>query len=423
MLDLKFLREHPEAVRAGMRAKNREMDFDKFLELDRDQRAQQQQLEANLAVKNKLSEQINSRQKAGEVITSLIESVRQVNEIIKQQQHEISAREPELFALLSQIPNLPHPSVPAGTSPAQNRIVASHGQTPEIDFTPKPHWEIAEQLGLVDFAAGSRLAGSFFISLQGLGARLNRALINFMLDWHTQNGYLEIAPPYLAQREMLFNTGQLPLLENDMYRIERDDLFLIPTGEIPLTNLHQNEILDVAQLPLKYVACTPCFRREAGTHGRENRGLIRIHQFDKVELVQISEPDRSAAALEDLRQAAESILQQLELPYRVVELCAGELSFAAAKCYDLEVWSPGVGKFLEVSSCSSFEAFQARRANIRFRRSGRLRFVHTLNASGVALPRTLAAILENYQTDEGSVLVPKVLQPYLGRTILKTVKY
>jgi seryl-tRNA synthetase len=420
MLDLKFIRENPDCVRAGMRAKNREIDFEKFLRIDHERLARQQEFEISLAQKNQLSEQINSLQKSGEPIAALIEQVRHLNEILKKQQQEISAREPELLALLSQIPNLPHPSVPPGTSPAQNRIVSSPGPMPETDFPPKPHWEIAGRLGLVDFAAGSRLAGSFFVNLKGLGARLNRALINFMLDLHTRDGYLEVAPPYLAKREMLFNTGQLPLLENEMYHLERDDLFLIPTGEIPLTNLHQNEILDVAQLPLKYVAATPCFRREAGTHGRENRGLIRIHQFDKVELVQLVEPEKSGAALESLRQQGEKILKLLELPYRVVELCAGELSFASAKCYDLEVWAPGVGKFLEVSSCCNFEAFQARRANIRFRVAGRRpQFVHTLNASGVALPRTLAAILENNQTDEGSVLVPKVLQPYLGTAVLK----
>lgn len=425
MLDLKFIRKNPEQVRAGMRAKNREIDLDQLLLLDTQLRNLQPQLEQLRARKNEISQKINQLRKTHPKVPSkYIDSVRKINESIQQKQQEISEKREALEAMLLRVPNLPHTAVPSGAAPAHNRILSTFGEIAETDFPLKPHWEIAEHLGMIDFNEGSRMAGSFFINFKGLAAKLNRALINFMLDLHGRDGYLEISPPYLARREMLQNTGQLPWLENDMYHLERDDLFLIPTGEIPLTNLHQHEILDAASLPLKYMASTPCFRREAGTHGRENRGLIRIHQFDKVELVQLVAPEKSGEALESLRHQAEKVLQKLALPYRVVELCAGELSFASARCYDLEVWAPGTGRYLEVSSCCNFEAFQARRANIRFRRAdGRKpEFVHTLNASGVALPRTVVAILENYQTDEGTVLVPKVLQPYLGTSVLKSMK-
>jgi len=281
---------------------------------------------------------------------------------------------------------------------------------------PAPHWEVGEALGILDIGAGSRVAGSGFVALKGMGSRLSRALIAFMLDVHTkEHGYTEVSPPYLANRDSMTGTGQLPKLEEDMYHASLDDLFLIPTAEVPLTNLHRDQILDPGTLPLRYTAHTPCFRREAGSYGKDTRGLIRVHQFDKVELVQVVEPETSYDVHETLTNQAESILQRLGLPYRVKVLCTGDLSFAAAKCYDIDVWAAGIGRWLEVSSCSNFEDFQARRAGIRYRPEdgGKARFAHTLNGSGVALPRTIVAILENYQTDRGTVVVPEVLRPYM----------
>jgi seryl-tRNA synthetase len=352
-------------------------------------------------------------------LTNQIHEINQAQLALKPRLKELNQ---QINALLLTIPNIPHPSVAPSQAAAANLVVKTWGESIETDFPRLPHWELGKELGLFDFEMGAKLAGSFFVNFKGWGARLVRALINFMLDLHVQtHGYIEVAPPLLARRQTLIGTGQLPLLESEMYRIERDDLFLIPTAEVPLTNLHQGEILAVEQLPLRYVAYTPCFRREAGAHGRENRGLIRIHQFDKIELVQFVRPEDSYSTLEELREQAEKVLQLLELPYRVVQLCSGELSFASAKCYDLEVWAPAAGRYLEVSSCCNFEAFQARRANIRFRpgRSEKVKFVHTLNASGVALPRTLIALLENYQTDEKTMIVPHVLRPYLGTSVIK----
>ena len=422
MLDLKFIRENPDLVRWAIRSKREKADLDRLLELDEQRRKLLAEVEALKHKRNVVSQEIAAKKKAGEDASDVIREMQGVAERIKALDDQLKAVEKAIYEIQIWIPNVPHSSVPEGADERDNVEVRRWGEIPEMDFEPRPHWEIAERLGLVDFARGSKISGSFFVSFRGAGARLERALINFMIDLHVQkHGYTEIWPPAVVRRETMFGTGQLPKLEEDMYRIEQDDLFLIPTAEVPVTNLHREEVLDGTDLPLKYVAYTPCFRREAGSYGRDTRGLIRIHQFDKVEMVNFVEPETSYDRLEGLVAEAEEVLQLLGLPYRVVELCTGELSFAAAKCYDLEVWAPGVKKYLEVSSCSNFEDFQARRANIRFRpkEGGKTRFVHTLNGSGLALPRTVIAILENYQTDEGTVVVPEVLRDYVGADVLK----
>ncbi len=422
MLDLKFIRENPDVVRRAIESKREKADLDRLLELDEERRKLLAEVEALKHQRNVVSQQIAAKKKAGEDASDAISEMQRVAERIKALDDQLRSVEKQIYSIQIWIPNVPHPSVPEGLDERDNVEVRRWGEIPEMDFEPRPHWELAERLGLVDFARGSKISGSFFVSFRGAGARLERALINFMIDLHVQkHGYTEIWPPAVVRRETMFGTGQLPKLEEDMYRIEQDDLFLIPTAEVPVTNLHRDEVLDGDALPIKYVAYTPCFRREAGSYGRDTRGLIRIHQFDKVEMVNFVHPDTSYDRLEGLVAEAEEVLQLLNLPYRVVELCTGELSFAAAKCYDLEVWAPGVKKYLEVSSCSNFEDFQARRANIRFRpkEGGKTRFVHTLNGSGLALPRTVIAILENYQTDEGTVVVPEVLREYVGADVLK----
>ncbi|MDZ7374208.1 MAG: serine--tRNA ligase [candidate division KSB1 bacterium] len=422
MLDLRFIRENPDLVRKAIEWKREKADLDRLLELDNERRSLLAEAEQLKHERNRVSEEIARKKKQGMDPESDILRMRQVAERIKALDSRLQEIEAGMQEILIRIPNIPHPTVPVGKDERDNVEVRRWGEIPEMDFEPKPHWELAEKLGLVDFGRASKISGSFFVSFRGMGARLERALINFMIDLHVQkHGYTEIWPPALVRRETMFGTGQLPKLEEDMYRVEQDDLFLIPTAEVPVTNLHRDEILDGELLPLKYVAYTPCFRREAGSYGRETRGLVRIHQFDKVELVKFVEPSTSYDELESLVRDAEEVLQLLKLPYRVVKLCTGELSFAAAMCYDLEVWAPGVKRYLEVSSCSNFEDFQARRANIRYRpkEGGKAQFVHTLNGSGLALPRTVIAILENYQTDEGTVIVPEVLRDYVGTDVLR----
>ncbi|MCI0511604.1 serine--tRNA ligase [candidate division KSB1 bacterium] len=422
MLDLNYIRNHPDEVQRAADLKNIQIDLDRLLAVDQARRGLEQQLQEQSRLKNQLTLQISQLPQPAKAPSALTTQRREINQAQLALKPRLKALDEQIRALLLTIPNLLHPSVVPGQGGAANLVVKTWGASVATDFPRLPHWELGKALDLFDFEMGAKLAGSFFVNFRGWGARLVRALINFMLDLHVQtHGYIEVAPPLLARRQTLIGTGQLPLLESEMYRIERDDLFLIPTAEVPLTNLHQDEILAEEQLPRRYVAYTPCFRREAGTHGRENRGLVRMHQFDKIELVQFVRPEDSYAALEELREQAEKVLQLLELPYRVVQLCSGELSFASAKCYDLEVWAPAAERYLEVSSCCNFEAFQARRAKIRFRpgQGEKVKFVHTLNASGVALPRTLIALLENYQTDEKTVIVPRVLRPYLGTAIIK----
>ena len=422
MLDLKFIRENQELVRQAVANKGEKAELDKLLDLDAERREILQRVEKLKQERNTASQNIARLKKEGASAEEQIAQMQTLGNEIKTLDGRIREADTELKKLLSWVPNIPHASVPVGQNEQDNIDVKKWGAPPEMDFAPKPHWEIAESLGIIDFGRGVKVAGSSFVNYVGLGAKLERALINFMLDLHVEkHGYKEVFPPFLVNRQTMFATGQLPKLEEDMYLAQTDDLFLIPTAEVPVTNLHRDDILSESELPLKYTAYTPCFRREAGTYGKDTRGLVRIHQFDKVEMVQFVKPEVSYDVLETLLANAEEVLQILELPYRVIELCTADLSFAAAKCYDIEVWAAGVNKWLEVSSCSNFESFQARRGNIRFRndRTGKLEFAHTLNGSGLALPRTVIAILENCQTDEGTVVVPQALRPYLGTDLIK----
>ncbi|MCG8607837.1 serine--tRNA ligase [bacterium] len=421
MLDLKFIRENINQVKEAVKNKREKVDLDRLLELDSQRREIISEVEKLKHERNIESHKIAGLKREGKDAGEQIAKMQEVATKVKERDEALRNIEGQMQEIQIWIPNLPHNTVPIGTGENDNIEMKSWGEPPKIDFQPKAHWEIAEALGIVDFTRGSKISGAFFVSYKGLGAKLERALINFMLDKHSsEHGYTEVFPPFLVNRTTMFATGQLPKLEEDMYHTEVDDLFLIPTAEVPVTNLHRDDILQEKDLPIYYTAYTPCFRREAGSYGKDTRGLVRIHQFDKVEMVKFVQPESSYSELEHLLTNAEAVLQALNLPYRVIELCTAELSFAAAKCYDIEVWTPGLQKWLEVSSCSNFEDFQARRGNIRYRKSdGKAGFVHTLNGSGLALPRTVIAILENYQTDEGTVLVPEVLQSYLGVDVIK----
>ncbi len=423
MLDLKFIRENTEAVRQMLADRQTEADLDKLIELDTRWRENLTHTQTLQAHQNQASQQIAQLKKEKQDATETIAEMRKLSQEIKERNAEANDLKSEIDAICLTMPNMPEASTPFGTGEADNIEIKTWGEIPSFDFELKPHWEIAEALDIVDFQRGAKVAGSNFVVFKGLGARLERALIQFMLDLHTiQHGYTEISPPFLANRPTMTGTGQIPKLEADMYRCDRDeenpdsDLFLIPTAEVPVTNLFAGEILSAEELPIYYTAYTPCFRREAGAYGKDTRGLQRIHQFDKVEMVKFTTPETSYTEHESLLTNAESVLQALGLPYRVVQHCTVELSFAAAKCYDIEVWAPAGEKFLEVSSCSNFEAFQARRANIRYRPEpgAKPEFIHTLNASGTALPRVVIALLETYQNPDGTVRVPAVLQPYMG---------
>lgn len=422
MLDMKFIRNNVEAVKKAIELKNDYADIDRLLKLDAERRKLLVEVEELRHKRNTVSEQIARLKREKKDATAIINEMKNVSTQIKQMDDRIKELDKQIYDILIRIPNIPHASVPVGKDESANVEIKRWGELPEMDFKPLPHWEIGEKLGVLDLARGSKVAGSFFINYVGLGARLQRALIAFMLDLHIQkHGYTEVYPPFLVNRESMFGTGQLPKMEEDMYHATVDDLFLIPTAEVPVTNLLRDETLRGDDLPIYYTAYTPCFRREAGTYGKDTRGLIRVHQFDKVEMVKFVKPENSYNELEMLLQNAEEVLQLLELPYRVLSLSTGDLSFAAAKCYDIEVWASGIGKWLEVSSCSNFEDFQARRMNIRFKRTSASKpeFIHTLNGSGLALPRTVIAILENYQTDEGTVIVPEVLRDYMGTDVIK----
>ncbi len=423
MIDLKFIRENTEDVRQMLADRRTEAELDRLVELDARWRENLTHTQSLKAHQNQVSQQIAERKKAKQDATETIAGMRKLSQEIKELTAEANATKTEIDAILLTIPNMPEASTPVGMGEDDNIEIKMWGELPSFDFELKPHWEIAEQLDIVDFQRGAKVAGSNFVLFKGVGARLERALIQFMLDLHTtQHGYTEISPPFLANRPTMTGTGQIPKLEPDMYRCDRDeenpdsDLFLIPTAEVPVTNMFSGEILAGDELPIYYTAYTPCFRREAGAYGKDTRGLQRIHQFDKVEMVKFTTPETSYAEHETLLANAESVLQALGLPYRVVQHCTVELSFAAAKCYDIEVWAPARQRFLEVSSCSNFEDFQARRSSIRFRREAGARpeFVHTLNASGTALPRVVIALLETYQNPDGTVRVPAVLQPYMG---------
>jgi seryl-tRNA synthetase len=390
--------------------------FEEWLALDSQWRESLRELEELRRQRNQRSQDIGRAKARGEAVDGLVAEVGQIKEKLARLEPEVEALEKRLEELELLLPNVPQGSVPRGADAASNRLERVVGVPREFDFPPKPHWELGVALGLVDFERAAKLSGSRFAVLWGWGARLERALAQFMLDLHThEHGYLEVLPPYLVQAKTLVGTGQLPKFEEDLFRVAGHDLYLIPTAEVPVTNLHRGEVLDEATLPRRYVSWTPCFRSEAGSYGQDVRGLIRQHQFHKVELVHFATPETSDLELEFMVKAAGRVLEKLELPYRVVTLCTGDMGFSAAKTYDLEVWLPGQGRYREISSCSNCEAFQARRAGIQCRgRGGKTRLVHTLNGSGLAVGRTWIALLENHQQEDGSVLIPEALRPYLG---------
>ena len=418
MLDIKLIRENPEYVKERLKTRDESLPFliDEVLAVDKERRKLIAEIEKLKAEKNKLSKEIGKLYKEGkkEEAEAAKEEVVAKNKKIETLEKELKEVEERFKKLLLSIPNLPHPSVPVGEDEEDNVEIRRWGTPREFDFEPLPHWEIGEKLGILDFERGAKLAGSRFTVMFEKAARLERALINFMLDVHTkEHGYKEVWTPVLVKPEALLGTGQLPKFEEDLYKVCDEDLYLLPTAEVSLTNLHANEILKEDELPKYYTAYTPCFRREAGSHGKDVRGILRQHQFDKVELVKIVEPEESYNELEKLVNEAEKILQLLELPYRVVELCTGDLGFSAAKTYDIEVWIPSQKRYREISSCSNTEDFQARRAKIRYKnKEGKNILVHTLNGSGLAVGRTLLAIMENYQTKDGDFEIPKVLQKY-----------
>ena len=416
MLEIKFIRKHIDLVQESLAKRGQQYDLGAFLACDEKRRAVLLEAEELKHERNKVTGHIAQMSKEGKDASELITRMKTVSRKIKTLDEELSGHEKTLHAILMELPNLPHPSVPTGQSEEDNPIMKKVGEIRPVDFEPRPHWEIGELLGILDFERAAKITGARFALYMGLGARLERALINFMLDIQTkENGYLEVLPPFMTNRASTTATGQLPKFEEDLFKVEGWDYYLVPTAEVPVTNIHQNEILSEEDLPLLYTAYTPCFRSEAGSYGKDTRGLIRQHQFNKVELVKFTTPETSYDELEKLLNDAETILKRLELPYRVVTLCTGDLGFSAAKTYDIEVWMAGQQKYREISSCSNFENFQARRANIRFRRKGKkgTELVHTLNGSGLAVGRTVVAILEHFQQEDGSVVVPESLRPYM----------
>ena len=417
MLDVKLLRENLDEVKGRMAARGAAIDWNEFIRLDRQRRDALAQIERLKEKKNRLSGEIGKLRKSGADASALMREGEEVSETIRNAESPLAEAEAAFERFMLTLPNLPHPSVKVGANEKENREVRRWGEPPKFDFAPKNHWDIGEELGILDFDRAAKIAGSRFAVYRDAGAKLERALINFMLDLHTgAHGYREVLPPALVNRAALVGTGQLPKFEEDLFHLAPGDYFLIPTAEVPLTNLHREEMLEREALPIKYVAYTPCFRSEAGSYGKDVRGLIRQHQFNKVEMVKFTEPETSCDELESMVQNAEAVLQRLKIPYRVVELCTGDLGFAASKTYDVEVWLPGQNTYREISSCSNCEDFQARRANIRYRKEkkGRPMFVHTLNGSGLAVGRTFVAVLENYQQKDGTVPIPEALWPYMG---------
>ncbi|MCX8117101.1 MAG: serine--tRNA ligase [Desulfobacterota bacterium] len=416
MLEARYIREHLEEVKARLATRGQNIALDRFVAIDAERRRALQEWERLRALQKKVSEEVSQKKKEGEDATDLIAEMKKVSQELKALDDVVQEKERALQDLLLTLPNLPHVSVPIGKDSSENVEVRRWGEIPKFDFKPRPHWEIGEELGILDFKAGVKIAGARFTLYRDLGAKLERALINFMLDLHTrEHGYREVLPPFMVNRVTMTGTGQLPKFEEELFKVEGMDYFLIPTAEVPVTNIHQDEVLEEKELPLYYTAYTPCFRKEAGSYGKDTRGLIRQHQFNKVELVKFTKPEDSYDELEKLLRDAEEVLRRLNLPYRVVNLCTGDLGFSASKTYDIEVWLPGQETFKEISSCSNFEDFQARRAKIRYRIAGKSKteYVHTLNGSGLAVGRTLVAILENYQQADGSVLIPEVLRPYM----------
>ncbi len=416
MLDLKFVRINPDKVKEALNKRGAAVGLDKFLALEEERRQKLVKVEQLKNRRNTVSEEIGKLKKQGNAAEDMVLEMRQVSQQIKEMDDELKQIDDKLSETLLNIPNIPDDSAPVGASEEENIEVRKWGEPKAYSFEPLAHWEIGENLDILDFERAGKVTGARFTFYKGLGARLERAVINFFLDIHTgEHGYTEIFPPFMVNRDSMTGTGQLPKFEEDAFRIDNVDYFLIPTAEVPVTNLYRDEILDGGKLPIYHAAYSACFRAEAGAHGRDTRGLIRQHQFNKVELVKFTLPENSFDELEKLTADAERMLQLLELPYRVVSLCTGDLGFSSAKTYDLEVWLPSFNTYREISSCSNFVDYQARRANIRFRREPKAKpeFVHTLNGSGLAIGRTVAAILENYQQEDGSVLIPQVLQPYM----------
>lgn len=416
MLEMKFVRQNLDDVQTAMASRGMASDLETFKSFDTKRKALLLDIENLRHRRNVVSEQIARMKQSGEDADDLVAEMREVSGKVKELDKSLTENEEHLRQILFGLPNIPHASVPVGKDSSENPVSKQVGTLPEFDFEPQPHWVIGENLKIFNFEAASKITGARFPLYLGAGARLERALINFMLDLHiTEHGYKEIIPPFMVNRDSMTNTGQLPKFEADLFKLEGWDYFMIPTAEVPVTNIHKNEILDEDLLPILYTSYTPCFRSEAGSYGKDTRGLIRQHQFNKVELVKFAKPETSYDELETLLNDAEEVLKRLELPYQVVVLCTGDLGFSASKTYDIEVWMPAQGVYREISSCSNFESFQARRGNIRFKRKGKkgTELLHTLNGSGLAVGRTVAAILENFQQADGSVIIPKVLRPYM----------
>ena len=417
MLEIKFIRQNLTEVKQAMVNRGDHIDLEALIVADDNRKKILLEIEALRHKRNVVSDQIAAMKKDGQTAEATMAEMREVSSQIKALDRTLSENEAVMQTILLQIPNIPHGSVPIGQDENDNPVLRTVGHPADMNFEPQAHWDIGEHLGILDFKRAARITGARFPLYFGQGALMERALINFMIDLHSNHhGYQEVLPPFIVNRQSMTHTGQLPKFEEDLFKLEGMDYFLIPTAEVPVTNIHHSEILEEEELPRYYTAYTPCFRSEAGSHGKDTRGLIRQHQFNKVELVKFTLPEHSYNELELLLQNAESVLQNLEIPYRVITLCTGDLGFSAAKTYDIEVWMPAQGVYREISSCSNFESFQARRGNIRFRRNGRkgTEYVHTLNGSGLAVGRTFAAILENCQQPDGSVLIPKVLRPYMG---------
>ena len=417
MLDIRLIRTQPEVVKAALARRKMDIDVDKLLELDGQKREILYQVEQIKAKQNEVSKKIPAMKKAGEDVTPIFAEMKELSEKIKQDDEKVKELDVLIDDIMYSIPNIPNSEVPDGDTDEDNIEIRKFMEPTKFDFEPKAHWDVGANLDILDAERAGKVTGARFTYYKGLGARLERAVISFFLDTHTEiSGYTEIFPPYMVHRRSMVGTGQLPKFEEDAFKVANTDYFLIPTAEVPVTNMYRDEILDAADLPVKHVAYSACFRAEAGSAGRDTRGLIRQHQFNKVELVKFADPENSYEELEKLTNDAEKVLQLLKLPYRVVKICVGDLGFTAAKKYDIEVWMPSYNRYVEISSCSNFEDFQARRANIKFKRSpkDKAQFVHTLNGSGVAIGRTVAAILENYQNEDGTVTIPEVLVPYMG---------
>lgn len=422
MLSIKFIRDNTDLVKESIENRGGGVDIDSLLILDDRRREILQELETLRSRRNQVSKEIGALKKQGGDASELLEEMKKVGDSTKGLEEKLKEVEPQLDSLLLNIPNVPHESVPVGQTEDDNELVRSWGEPQKFDFEPLPHWEVGERLGILDFERAAKIAGARFVVLKGLGARLERALISFFLDVHTgDHGYEEVLPPFMVNSNAMRGTGQLPKFEEDLFKLRDTDYYLVPTAEVPVTNLLMNESVDAEQLPIKYTAYTPCFRAEAGAHGKDTRGMIRQHQFDKVELVKFAHPDNSFDELESLTANAEEILKRLEIPYRVVTLCTGDLGFSSTKTYDIEVWLPSADTYREISSCSNFGDFQARRASVRYKTKGQkgTNLVHTLNGSGLAVGRTLVAILENYQQADGSVVIPEALRQYMGTDIIK----